>query len=274
VASLQAADVMLRTDQPDAVHQIRVACRRLRSTLAAFRNVLDRTATDPLRAELAWLGGELAGARDDEVALEHLRAVVAAEPQELVLGPVAARLQQSQLREVEAGVDGARSTLSDRRYLALLDALHGLLADPPLTARARDGVGPVLRSATRRSVRRLRRRLDQARRAPDESHGAALHEVRKAAKRVRYVAEVGRGEVRRMRRAARAAEQVQEVLGERQDTVVTRELCRRLGVVAAEAGENSFTYGRLHALEQARAERAERDFWELVPALRAVLERV
>jgi hypothetical protein len=61
------------------------------------------------------------------------------------------------------------------------------------------------------------------------------------------------------------------VLGELQDTVVTRELCRRLGVVAAAAGENSFTYGRLHALEQARAGRAERDFWALVPKVRAVL---
>ena len=55
------------------------------------------------------------------------------------------------------------------------------------------------------------------------------------------------------------------MLGELQDTVVTRELCRRLGVVAAAAGENAFTYGRLHALEQARAERAERDFWKLAP---------
>ena len=38
VAGLQAADVLLRTDQPDAVHQLRVAARRLRSTLGAFRD--------------------------------------------------------------------------------------------------------------------------------------------------------------------------------------------------------------------------------------------
>ena len=271
VAALQAAAVLLRTDQPDAVHQVRVAARRLRSTLAAFRKVLDRAVTDPLRDELAWLGGQLADARDDEVALDHLRAVVAAEPEELVLGPVAARLQQAELREVQGGADRARLTLSEPRYLALLDALHGLLAEPPFTDQARADVGSVLRSATRRSVRKLRRRLGAARRATGDARGAALHGVRKAAKQLRYTAEVGRGEDRRMRRVARAAKRAQEVLGERQDTVVTRELCRRLGVVAAAAGENTFTYGRLHALEQARAESAERDFWRLAPKLRAVL---
>lgn len=271
VAALQAADVLLRTDQADAVHQVRVAARRLRSTLRAFRAVLDRTATDPLRAELSWLGGQLADARDDEVALAHLRAVVAAEPEDLVLGPVAARLQQTQVQEDQAGVDRARLTLSEPRYLALLDALHGLLADPPFTDRAGGSLRPVLRRASRRSVRRLRRRLGAARRAAGRERAAALHEVRKAAKQVRYAAEVGRGELSRVEEVARAATRVQKVLGELQDTVVTRELCRRLGVVAAAAGENSFTYGRLHALEQARAERAEHDFWDLEPRVRAVL---
>ncbi len=271
VAALQAADVLLRTDQPDAVHQVRVAARRLRSTFASFRKVLDRAVTDPLRDELAWLGGQLADARDDEVALDHLRALVAAEPEELVLGPVAARLQQAELREVQGGADRARLTLSEPRYLALLDGLHGLLAEPPFTDQARSDVASVLQSATRRSVRKLRRRLDAARRATGDARGAALHEVRKAAKQLRYTAEVGRGEERRMRRVARAAKLAQQVLGERQDTVVTRELCRRLGVVAAAAGENTFTYGRLHALEQARGERAEQEFWDRAPKLRTVL---
>jgi CHAD domain-containing protein len=272
VGALQAADVLLRTDQPDAVHQVRVAARQLRSTLAAFRSVLDRSVTEPLRDELSWLGGQLADARDAEVALEHLRSLVAAEPEELVLGPVAARLQQNQLREAQAGTDRARLTLSEQRYVGLLDALHAMLADPPFTARAGGPIRPVLRKATRRSVRRLRRRLSAARRAPEDSRSTALHDVRKAAKQVRYVAEVGRGEVAHLKPVARAAKRVQKVLGERQDTVVTRELCRRLGVVATAAGENSFTYGRLHALEQARAERAGQDFWALVPEIRAVLK--
>jgi CHAD domain-containing protein len=272
VTRLQAADVGLRTEQPDAVHQVRVAARRLRSTLAAFRDVLNRGKTAELREELAWLGGQLANARDDEVALQHLRAVVAAEPDELVLGPVAARLQQTELREVRAGLERALVTVSEQRYLRLLDALHDLLAEPPFTGRAGEPLRPVLRDAARRSVRRLRRRLAAARRAPEPGRAEALHDVRKAAKRVRYAAEVGRGELAHVKALARSAKKVQKVLGEVQDTVVTREHSRRLGIAAAAAGENSFAYGRLHALEQARSVRAEQDFWALEPQVRRVLK--
>ena len=75
-----------------------------------------------------------------------------------------------------------------------------------------------------------------------------------------------------MKPVARAAKRAQKVLGELQDTLITRELCRRLGVAAAAAGESSFTYGRLHALEQSRAERAEHAFWKRLPKVRAVLK--
>jgi CHAD domain-containing protein len=272
IAGLQAADVQLRTEQPDAVHQVRVAARRLRSTLAAFRAVLDREATGPVREELAWLGGELAEARDDEVALAHLRDVVATEPEELVLGPVAARLQQMQLQEERAGLDRALNSLSEPRYLRLLDALHGLIEAPPLTDRAADRLEPVLRDAVRRSVRRLRRHMTTARRAPEGERHEALHAVRKAAKRVRYATEIAAPELGGAKDVVRVAKRIQKVLGEVQDTVVTRELCRRLGVVAFAQGENAFSFGRLHALEQARAERGEEKFWAFEPEARRVLK--
>ena len=272
VAALQAADVLLRTEQPDAVHQVRVAARRLRGTLAAFRDVLDRAATEPLREELAWLSGQMAEARDAEVVLQHLRAVVAAEPVELVLGPVAARLQQTELREARAGLDRALLTVSEPRYLRLLDDLYALLAAPPFLARAEETAKSVLRDAARRSARRLRRRLTAARRARESARAEALREVRRAATRVRYVTAIGRDELAHVTALARAARKVREVLGPLQDTVVTREYSRRLGIAAAAAGENSFTYGRLHAVEQARAERAEREFGDIEPQVRHALK--
>jgi hypothetical protein len=64
---------------------------------------------------------------------------------------------------------------------------------------------------------------------------------------------------------------VQEVLGDRQDTFLTRPLCTRFGLQAFAAGENAWTWGRLHALEQARCERAEQEFWVRWPQLRPVL---
>jgi CHAD domain-containing protein len=272
--ALLEADLMIRTDQPDAVHRFRVACRRLRSILAAFRPVLDREATDPLRAELKWLGEQLSDARDDEVALEHLRALLAGQPEELVLGAVAARLQQTELREVQRGAEAARRTLTDRRYVQVLDHLHGLLADPPLADGAGERAAEVLRDGIRRSGKRLLHRIDDARQAAPEDVGHALHEARKAAKRVRYTAEVAVGELGSPAEAlVECMKQVQDGLGERQDTAITRDYCRRLGLEAFAAGENPWTFGRLDALEEARAERATAAFWELEPALHPLLRK-
>jgi CHAD domain-containing protein len=85
---------------------------------------------------------------------------------------------------------------------------------------------------------------------------------------VRYTAEVAvpvLGE--RATQLVDTMKDVQELLGARQDTVVTREQCRRIGLAAAAAGENAWTYGRLHGLEEARAERAGAEFWRLEPTL-------
>ncbi len=273
VAGLEAADVLLRTEQPDAVHQLRIAARRLRSTLAALRAVLEPTATAEIREELRWLGSQLSEARDDEVALAHLRELVDAQPVELVLGPVVARLQQMQVQEERAGLDRALETLSGARYLALLDAAHALVVDPPFTDRAGDRLEPVLQEALRGSVKRLGRHMATARHAEGEERHEALHAVRKAAKRVRYATEIAGSELSGAKDVVRVAKNIQKVLGEVQDTVVTRELCRRLGAASAVPGENGFTFGRLHALEQARAERGEEAFWAFEPEARKVLKR-
>jgi hypothetical protein len=66
---------------------------------------------------------------------------------------------------------------------------------------------------------------------------------------------------------------VQKVLGHAQDTVATREWCLRLGLAAAAAGENPWTYGRLHALEEATAERTVAQFWARWPDVRTVLAK-
>jgi CHAD domain-containing protein len=270
--ALRDADLMIRTGQEDAVHKFRVACRRLRSILAAFRPVLDRTATDPLRDELRWLGEQLSDARDGEVALAHLSELVAAQPPELVPGPVAARLQQSRLKEELRGGEDAARTIADPRYLRLVDALHALVADPPLAEKAGEPSEDVLRAAVRRSGRRLLHRIDDARQASPDGAAHALHESRNAAKRVRYTAEVAAGPLGAPAKAlVDCMEHVQDVLGDHQDTEITQMWCERLGREAFAAGENPFAFGRLHALEQARADAARAEFWELEPSLHPVL---
>jgi CHAD domain-containing protein len=269
LAALRQADLAVRTEQPEGVHDVRVACRRLRSILAVFRPVLDRERTDPLREELRWVGEQLSAARDGEVALAHLRELVEAQPAELVLGPVVARIQQTAVKDHEAGSRKVARALADRRYLRLLDSLDALLADPPLTEAAAAPAPAVLADAVRRAGKRLRRAVRTARAAEGADREHALHDARKAAKRVRYTAEVAADVL-----GAPAAElvdvtkQVQDVLGASQDTVVTREYCTRLGRAAFAAGENAWTYGRLHALEEARAAAAQAEFWTMERSLR------
>lgn len=273
--ALRDADLAVRAEQPEGVHDLRVACRRLRSILAAFRPVLDRERTDPLREELRWVGAQLSGARDTEVALTHLRELVAAQPVELVLGPVAARLQQTEIKDHHAGAGRVTRTLTDRRYLRLLDALDALLADPPVTELAAAPAPAQLADAVRRTGKRLRRVVDAAREAEGDDRHHLLHEVRKATKRVRYTAEVAEAEFGAPATAlVDCTKQVQDLLGAAQDTVVTRDVAVRVGRAAFAAGENAWTYGRLHGLEEARAEAAEAGFWTLERGLRRAVKAV
>ncbi len=93
--------------------------------------------------------------------------------------------------------------------------------------------------------------------------------MRKAAKRLRYAAEsavpVLGDEATDL--AARA-EEVQEVLGEFQDSVVSRDFLRQLAVQVHLEGGNAFTFGRLHAAEELRGLHAREAFFKLWPTLK------
>ena len=93
VATMKALDPAVRGDQPDAVHQMRIAVRKLRSTLRTFGRLIWRQNVQPVADELKWLGTELGGARDAEVLHGHLRSSVDTLHAELVLGPIKARIQ-------------------------------------------------------------------------------------------------------------------------------------------------------------------------------------
>ncbi|MEW1695049.1 CYTH and CHAD domain-containing protein [Streptomyces sp. NPDC091278] len=259
--ALVTYDPAVRRDLPDAVHQLRVACRRLRSALRTHRRLFDRNVTDPLAAELRWLAGELAAARDEEVLDARLRAHTAALPRTLVHGPVRARLRRrSRTRSAEAR-RRALAALDSPRHLALLDGLAALLADPPLRGAARRDAGKALARAVRADHARLAARIDHALAlAPGHERDLALHEARKAAKRLRYAAEAARPALGKPAgRLAERVKAVQSLLGEHQDAVVARAALRGLAADARAAGEPSFTWGLLYGREEAAAATAERE---------------
>jgi CHAD domain-containing protein len=268
VEALVSWDLGVRGDVPDAVHQMRVATRRLRSALATHRPLLDRERTDPVRDELKWLGSMLGSARDTEVLQVRLRDLAAAQSPELILGPVLRRIDLEMDERHRAARNCLVEALDGKRYFRLLDALDDLTADPPFAARAGQRGDRVLP----RLVARACRRLDRTAKAADETttpgdRDHLLHEVRKAAKNARYAAEsVAPVCGRPAARLAKRMEAVQDVLGENQDSVAARQVLREIGVVAHQAGENAFTFGLLYGLERSRGEGAQRAYR---PALRA-----
>jgi CHAD domain-containing protein len=259
-------DPLVRQDAEDAVHQMRVASRRLRSVLATYRPILDREQTDPVRDELRWLSGELGLARDSEVMLERLHALVVEQPAELTLGPVAQRLDAHLGERYREGRRHAEDALNSDRYYRLLDTLAELLDRPPFTGSADTSAAKLLPKLLNRDWKRSRKRIssvDEADSADARDH--ALHEVRKAAKRLRYGADSAEPVLgARASELSSMAEDVQDVLGEHQDTIMSRPVLRTLGVQAHLAGENGFTFGRLHALEEARAEQLRGRYEEVL----------
>jgi CHAD domain-containing protein len=269
VKAIHERDPEVRRDLPDSIHKFRVATRRLRSALATYRPVVDREVGDPLRDELKWLAGELGVARDAEVQREHFAELVAAEPVELVMGRVAARIDDHLRGVYKQGRTGSLAALESERYFRLLDALDELITKPPVVgddAKAKKQIHDLLEHDWKR-IRKAVHRAKKAETAEEQDH--ELHEVRKSAKRLRYAAEsavpvLGADATDR----AGHAEEVQEILGEHQDSVVARDLLRELAVQIHLDGGNAFTFGRLHAAEQHRGTASAQAFFKLWPKLK------
>ena len=273
VKELKDQDPRVRQDAHDAVHKMRVATRRMRSVLATYRKLLDDAETVGfLRNELKWLAGVLGQARDAEVMHARLKDMVAEEPGELVMGPVTRRVDLELGGAYQEAHAKALEALDGKRYFRLLDALEAMIAAPPLAPLASKPAVKVIPRLVQRDVKRLRTAAREAKRhAAGTGDHPALHEARKDGKRLRYAAEAAAPvNPKQAARLADAAHSVQKVLGDHQDSVVTRELLRRLGAEAFVLGENGFSYGRLHALEQSAALEAEARFhreWKKFPAI-------
>ena len=269
VQAIHERDPEVRRDIPDSIHKFRVATRRLRSALATYRPVIDRGVGDPIRDELKWLAGELGVARDAEVQREHFADEVAEQPVELVMGRVAGRIDDHLRGVYKAGRAGALAALDTERYFRLLDTLDELIAKPPVTGddrKAKKQIPDLLNHEWRR-MRKAVRRAQAAETTAEQDH--EFHEVRKAAKRLRYAAESAVPVLgHEASTLAAGAEEVQEVLGEHQDSVVARDLLRKLAIEVHLDGGNAFTFGRLHAAEELRGTRSRDEFLALWPTIK------
>lgn len=294
VGALLAADPAVRLDEPEGVHDMRVAARRLRGLLRSYRRLFDRAVTDPVGVELKWLGRVLGDGRDHEMLAARLpsRAETLAESDELRgttqahgatgshgtttsgrdpahAGRVASALADAGVRIRDAEADAhtraraeALRALDSKRYFRLLDRLDALVAAPPLRARARGQAKPEFRRVVAREHRRLAKRVKRGQAAPPgDRRDRAMHEARKAAKRARYAAETAVPVAgHRSARYVKHTKRVQRLLGERQDAVVAVRALPRLAAEAHAAGADTFAYGLLYAAEREATRRADAHF--------------
>jgi CHAD domain-containing protein len=218
VAQLVRCDPGLRLGEDvEAVHQFRVAVRRLRSDLRTFGAVLDQRWAAALRADLRWLAGAVGAVRDDDVLIERLQNQIAALPKSD--RPAAAPLLQLLDRRRETHRHVLLTTVRSARYDALLDTLVEMTQSPASAVRSGEGAVPAAGlHLVRRPWRQLAARAGRLGGHPSDH---ALHEVRILAKRCRYAAEAmaplcGRP----ARRFAAAMADVQTLLGDHQDAVI------------------------------------------------------
>lgn len=264
VEQLLVWDRAVRADAPDSVHQMRVAARKIRSLLQAAEQLGTHYDTW-LLDELRELGQVLGIARDAEVLAERYRHALDALPPELVRGRVRERLVQGAERRYQTGLRRSLIAMRSQRYFRLLDALESLVAAPPPAAAEQTPVEEIVGAAYKR-VRKAAKAAAAAALADSEDRDEALHKIRKRAKRLRYTAAaVGDTAVSDL------AKTVQSVLGDHQDSAVSREHLTHQAQAAHAAGEDTFTYGVLYQQELALGEDSEQ---QVEPALRKLKKAV
>ncbi len=243
-------------DDPEDLHDFRVAVRRLRALLRAARPLVVESWSEPLRDELAWLGRALGPVRDFDVLLGHIRSEMAALGDEQGFGrPIVTALEAERDQAREAMLAALRT----RRYLDLLGTLERAARAPVLHTEQQ----PLAEIASG-EFRRLRRTMAKLGPKPSDE---ALHRARIKGKRARYAAELAEASMGKpaARFIARAKE-FQDVLGEHQDAIVAEAKIRDLAADAPR--DTALAAGRLIERERERRSGARAELPQVWKALK------
>jgi triphosphatase len=215
--------VLLDDRNAEALHQARVAIRRLRSAFSIFKLLFDHPGELLLREDLRWLASELGDARNLDVLLERSKP-----------GPLRNRLSTAR-EDAYSKVEVALA--SGRVRKVMLDLAQwtstGSWLHEPDTRKLRDGsvhefAGGILN--------RLRKRVKKDGRDLSEAGDEVRHELRKDAKKLRYAAEFfaalfdGKKQKRRHKRFIAALEELQDQLGLLNDLATARRVLEAFGL--------------------------------------------
>ena len=243
---------------PEALHKMRVAVRRLRAFLRVARPIPDRAWTDELRAELKWVGRALGAVRDHDVLLIHVRGQAETLPSTDVaaLGLIVEAIE----RQRETSREEMLEALSSPRYLELLGRVE-LAGETPHWNGKRRSAGKL----AAKEFMKLERAIKALDPAPSDTE---LHRLRVRGKRARYAGELAEAAVgKKARRFVDRAKNVQDVLGEHQDAVVADERVRELALSRSNP-QLALVAGRLVERQRRRMLRARADAPKALKKLR------
>lgn len=256
---LQGAVLMVEKAEDDAIHQVRVSCRRLRSDLKLFRKLLAGDWAQDLRTDLAALADACGEARDLEVIAALVRETANSEDDqehvETILTTLTVGLDRAAARSAEV--------VTGESTAALIQTLDAVAASPLLKPKAKKPCGEVLPQLLDAANRTFTQQADKLKPWTVDDD---WHEVRLLAKRVRYAADTSAAVLGdEAKETASHAAKYQELLGQHQDHCAAADALTAMAREAAaqDDPELSFTLGRLTERHRAARKPLREEFLSL-----------
>ena len=234
---LASADFAYTSDDPEGVHQLRVAIRRMRAAFSIFRSATLQNHRLRLGDELRTLQQQLGAAREWDVLVEE---TIASMPRKLRKQRSTEHLVRIAQTKRAEGDESAHAALRNPQYtdtlLRLASWVDGQFGsdEPPASVRkwkpdVLDHSAPSFGAEVMRGYHDKVRKLGRKIRKLD---AAELHRLRIRAKKLRYAAEFFAGiwSSRRTKRYLSALKDLQQLLGELHDATVAEGLVARLSM--------------------------------------------
>jgi inorganic triphosphatase YgiF len=246
--------LLLASRNSNALHQARVAIRRMRSAFTIFKPMLGDDGAG-LRDELKWLASTLGEARDLDVLLGRVPP-----------GPIQDRIKDAR----ESAYDQVAEILvSPRARAIILNVAHWVTQSRWIgdADSAADG-GQSVRVFAATALARFRRRIKRGGKALASVDDETRHELRKDAKKLRYASEffaslfLRERERRRHKRFIAALEELQDCLGALNDFATAPDLLGKLGLTGDAEAATLVGSGPTRKKLLARAQKAHDDLFD------------
>ena len=251
---------------PECLHQMRVAARRLRSALRVFRDAIPARRVKALTGGLRWIADALGRVRDLDVYLIDLDEKVDSATPDCCEALAPYRMHLDEKREKARAI--LLRALDSRRFSRFVDRFSRFLAaGPPKRAKAPLAGEPTTAIAGHMIERQFKKVLRSGRALTKACPDMELHKLRIRFKRLRYTAEffsdLYGGPVKKL---ARNARRFQNLLGDHQDAVVAQQMIRDYSASATGARtalrQLNLALGQLVFLEAQSAELSREAFFE------------